>query len=73
MYEDISVDHAAKTVTIEEHPHKRVSHISIHPCKHAYVMKKLITQIMEGLQFSSVYLHSQREEHSARPIPLLIP
>ncbi|KAJ1654992.1 E2-like enzyme [Dispira simplex] len=42
IFEDISEDHAKKTVTIEPHPHESVSMASIHPCKHANVMKKLL-------------------------------
>ena len=33
IYEDISQDHAKKTVTIEPHPHLSLSMASIHPCK----------------------------------------
>lgn len=33
IYEDISQDHANKTVTIEPHPHLSISQASIHPCK----------------------------------------
>ena len=40
--EDISAEHAKKTVTIDPHPHTSVPSASIHPCKHAPVMKKLI-------------------------------
>lgn len=43
MYEDFSQDHANKTITIETHPHISNSVMaSIHPCRHAEVMKKLI-------------------------------
>eukprot|EP00163_Fabomonas_tropica_P001638 TRINITY_DN11208_c0_g1_i1.p1 TRINITY_DN11208_c0_g1~~TRINITY_DN11208_c0_g1_i1.p1 ORF type:complete len:327 (+),score=93.86 TRINITY_DN11208_c0_g1_i1:347-1327(+) len=45
MFEDISAEHAKKTVTIESHPHSTISHASIHPCKHGPVMKKLIDNI----------------------------
>ncbi|KAJ3008459.1 Arabinose-proton symporter (Arabinose transporter) [Thoreauomyces humboldtii] len=48
IFEDISQDHAQKTVTIEPHPHESVSMASIHPCKHANVMKRIIDQMMEG-------------------------
>lgn len=40
-------DHARKTVTIDPHPHESVSHASIHPCKHAQVMKRIM-QMMES-------------------------
>ncbi|TRY63776.1 hypothetical protein TCAL_07954 [Tigriopus californicus] len=49
MYEDFSADHANKTITMETHPHlPGPPQASVHPCRHAQVMKKLIDQIMEG-------------------------
>ncbi|KAJ3110103.1 E2-like enzyme [Phlyctochytrium bullatum] len=48
VFEDISQDHAKKTVTIEAHPHESLSLASIHPCKHGNVMKRLIDQIAES-------------------------
>jgi ubiquitin-like-conjugating enzyme ATG3 len=42
MFEDIMEDYANKTVTYEPQPHMGVNHLSIHPCKHANVMKHLI-------------------------------
>lgn len=48
IFEDISEDHARKTVTIETHPHLAVQQASIHPCKHAHVMKKIIERAVEG-------------------------
>ncbi|TPX62344.1 hypothetical protein PhCBS80983_g00489 [Powellomyces hirtus] len=48
IFEDISQDHAQKTVTIEPHPHEHVSMASIHPCKHANVMKKIIDRLLES-------------------------
>ncbi|KAI9356214.1 autophagocytosis protein [Zopfochytrium polystomum] len=39
-----------KTVTIEAHPHENIHMASIHPCKHANVMKRLLDQIVEGGQ-----------------------
>jgi len=41
IFEDISEDHARKTVTIAKHPHLPTSFAYIHPCKHAEVMKSL--------------------------------
>jgi len=43
MYEDISQDHAKKTVTMEQHPNLPGTGPmpSIHPCRHADVMKKI--------------------------------
>ena len=49
MYEDFSADHANKTITMESHPHlPGPPQASVHPCKHATTMKKLMDQIAEG-------------------------
>ena len=48
IMEDISADHAGKTVTVESHPFLGVAHASIHPCKHASVMKRIVEQLQEG-------------------------
>ena len=45
--EDVSADHAQKTVTIDPHPHTGVPSASIHPCKHGSVMKKLVVMMTE--------------------------
>nr|CAH8868396.1 unnamed protein product [Trichobilharzia regenti] len=49
MYEDFSQDHANKTVTTEVHPHLS-GHMmpSIHPCRQADVMRKLIEAVADG-------------------------
>ncbi|KAI5704793.1 hypothetical protein M8J75_008851 [Diaphorina citri] len=49
MYEDVSQDYAKKTVTMESHPHLPGPPMaSIHPCRHAEVMKKIIETVLEG-------------------------
>jgi len=48
MFEDIMSDYANKTVTIETHPHQGINCVSIHPCRHALVMKKLIDTIADN-------------------------
>ncbi|MBN3318438.1 ATG3 enzyme, partial [Atractosteus spatula] len=49
MYEDISQDHVKKTVTTENHPHlPPPAMCSVHPCRHAEVMKKIIETVAEG-------------------------
>jgi len=49
VFEDISADHAHKTVTFDEFPHLTgVQMAYIHPCKHASVMKKIIARQMEN-------------------------
>ena len=53
IFEDIMQDYANKTVTIERHPlvESRSSvHASIHPCKHASVMKKIIDRLNDGAE-----------------------
>jgi len=42
MFEDIYEDYAGKTVTLETHPHQGILCMSIHPCKHAELMKHII-------------------------------
>ncbi|XP_071085514.1 ubiquitin-like-conjugating enzyme ATG3 [Haliotis cracherodii] len=49
MYEDFSQDHAKKTVTMEGHPNLPGPPMaSVHPCRHADVMKKIIQTVAEG-------------------------
>jgi len=46
IFEDISADHAHKTVTIEPFIHSSsLQAASVHPCKHASVMKKVIERM----------------------------
>lgn len=47
VMEDISADHANKTVTIGPHPHLGIECASIHPCKHASTMKKILDNMVE--------------------------
>ncbi|CAG9825414.1 unnamed protein product [Phaedon cochleariae] len=48
-YEDVSKDYIQKTVTMETHPHLSVPKMaSVHPCRHAEVMKSIIETVMEG-------------------------
>jgi ubiquitin-like-conjugating enzyme ATG3 len=42
IFEDISQEHARKTVTIDPHPHMDISLASVHPCRHADVMRRII-------------------------------
>jgi ubiquitin-like-conjugating enzyme ATG3 len=48
IFQDISEDHAHKTVTIDSHPHLGIPCAYIHPCRHAAVMKKIITRQIEA-------------------------
>ncbi|KAG2047287.1 hypothetical protein BDR06DRAFT_98907 [Suillus hirtellus] len=50
IFQDISADHALKTVTIEAFPHSStLQAASVHPCKHASVMKKVIERMNAGV------------------------
>ncbi|PSC67657.1 Autophagy-related 3 [Micractinium conductrix] len=54
VLEDVSEEHARKTVTMEAHPHAGagVQAASIHPCQHANVMHKLSDRLAgEGGEF----------------------
>ncbi|CAF0740163.1 unnamed protein product [Didymodactylos carnosus] len=58
MYEDISQDHAKKTVTMEQHPNLPGPPMaSIHPCRHADVMKKLIQMVAESGNELEVHMY----------------
>jgi ubiquitin-like-conjugating enzyme ATG3 len=48
--EDIMQDYANKTVTLDPHPHLEHGgrYASIHPCKHAPVMKRIVGLLAEG-------------------------
>jgi ubiquitin-like-conjugating enzyme ATG3 len=50
IFQDVSADHAFKTVTIEGFPHSAsLQAASVHPCKHASVMKKVIERMNTGV------------------------
>jgi ubiquitin-like-conjugating enzyme ATG3 len=40
--EDIMQDYINKTATIEPHPHTGIQYVSIHPCRHAATMKRIV-------------------------------
>lgn len=47
-YEDVSQDHLNKTVTLEQHPHlPPPPRLSVHPCRHAEVMKRIMDMVAE--------------------------
>ena len=50
VYEDIVEEYRNRTVTIDPHPHMAVStpHASIHPCRHASVMKRIVDNMKDG-------------------------
>lgn len=57
ILEDIYADYSLKTVTLLEHPHLSSQHASIHPCKHAEVMKKMIDRIQSEGHYIRVDLY----------------
>ncbi|KAK6632146.1 E2-like enzyme [Polyplax serrata] len=58
MYEDVSQDHAKKTVTMESHPHLPGPPMaSVHPCRHAEVMKKIIQTVVDGGSELGVHMY----------------
>mmetsp|Transcript_23825 Transcript_23825/g.69781 ORF Transcript_23825/g.69781 Transcript_23825/m.69781 type:complete len:329 (-) Transcript_23825:49-1035(-) len=48
VFEDIMPDYVKRTVTIDPHPHLGIPHASVHPCKHANVMKQIVDSMCEG-------------------------
>lgn len=55
VLEDVSQEHARKTVTVETFPHDTaITAAAIHPCKHAVTMKKLSGMMEEGGKTFSV-------------------
>ncbi|WWD22545.1 hypothetical protein CI109_107038 [Kwoniella shandongensis] len=52
VFQDVPADHAFKTMTMEAFPHSGQQLASVHPCKHASVMKKFIDR-MESAQSQS--------------------
>lgn len=60
MFNDVSPEHAHKTVTYEYHPHEKYMSLSIHPCKHAQTMKNLIQrsniEIIRADQYLCLFL-----------------
>lgn len=47
VYEDVLSEYVAKTVTVDPHPLTGTPTVSIHPCKHAQVMKKVVQDWIE--------------------------
>jgi len=67
IFQDISADHAHKTVTIEPFIHSvSMQAASVHPCKHASVMKKVIERMNNSVVAEQL---AQRKGPSS-PTPL---
>ena len=69
MMEDVYAENREKTVTVDPHPFLHAPCISIHPCRHAETMKRILTRI--GDRFA----YEQEEEGvpEAERIPFIFP
>src|SRR5580704_14980237 len=68
IFQDISADHVSKTVTIEAFPHSTsLQAASVHPCKHASVMKKVIERMNNSVVAEQL---AQRKGPSSPTSPL---
>lgn len=69
IFEDVSSDYAQKTVTIEPFPHSKEgwSTASIHPCKHASVMRKVIERMDRGVKEEQRKLKQQQQQQTLSP------
>lgn len=47
VYEDVLSEYVEKTVTVDPHPLTGTPTVSIHPCKHSLVMKKVVQDWVE--------------------------
>jgi ubiquitin-like-conjugating enzyme ATG3 len=47
IYEDVLSEYVEKTVTVDPHPLTGTPTVSIHPCKHSLVMKKVVQDWIE--------------------------
>ena len=57
MMEDVMQDYVAKTATIEAHPHSGEAYLSIHPCRHAHTMRRLVETMIAGGDVPPVELY----------------
>lgn len=65
IFEDIYSDYSNKTATIETHPFLGTPHVSIHPCRHAEVMKKMIDRLNEKARDAIEAAGDKRVEEAA--------
>lgn len=65
VFQDVAADYAQKTVTFEPFPHKENTHMaSVHPCKHANVMKKVIERMNTAVREAQLRQTALDEESS---------
>lgn len=66
VFQDVAADYAQKTVTFEPFPHRESSYMaSVHPCKHANVMKKVIERMNTAVR--EAQLRQAALEESSNP------
>lgn len=56
MMDDVYLSNREKTVTIENHPFLKVSCISIHPCRHAETLKRIIKNMEDRITYEQQIL-----------------
>ena len=67
VFQDVPADHAFKTMTMEAFPHSGQQLASVHPCKHASVMKKFIDRMEAAQNESTGYvLEDKKDAASAK-------
>jgi ubiquitin-like-conjugating enzyme ATG3 len=57
IMEDIYADYSLKTVSMVDHPHLNAQHCSIHPCRHAETMKRMIDRLASDGKYIRVDLY----------------
>ncbi|EDO17362.1 hypothetical protein Kpol_1060p18 [Vanderwaltozyma polyspora DSM 70294] len=69
MFEDIAPDYRSKTATIEKLPFYKntISSVSIHPCKHANVMRILLDKVLVVKRRRREEMSENHNEHKPNP------
>ena len=56
MKQDVMMEYRNKTVTIEPHPHTGERNISVHPCRHSMLLKKMIENFENAGKKLEIYM-----------------
>ena len=56
MKQDVMMEYRNKTVTIEPHPHTGIRNISVHPCRHSMLLKKMIENFENAGKKLEIYM-----------------
>jgi ubiquitin-like-conjugating enzyme ATG3 len=56
MKQDVMMEYRNKTVTIEPHPHTGFRNISVHPCRHSMLLKKMIENYQNSGKKLEIYM-----------------